>query len=540
MSAQTLTYWWVALVGTLVIGVLLVGFLATLIAANRRLREERDFSETILEGAPAAILVLDTLGRMVRANQRAAEILWNGGNPSEKDPPISDLFDKHLKPNWEKLLNSDGRPLEFEMVHVGPGETTAHIAWSFRVIRNERQPRWVVGIGTDLTEKKRVERLMFEAQKMEAIARLAGGIAHDFNNMLTAIMGYCYQLGKQLRRNPKAKAAVHEIDATAERAANLTRQLLALSREQIFEPHPVSLNAVVSDLENIIRRLASESVDVTVDLAEDVGIVLADPTQIERVLVNLVLNARDAMPMGGSLRIATFVYDHEEGKGKLPASARPGSYAVITVEDTGTGIDADTMQHIFEPFFTTKPAGQGTGLGLAVVYGIVQQLNGHIFVHSSPGQGTRFEIYLPQMAPPEPRSEPEAVRPRQRLQGTVLLVEDDDRVRELAAHALRETGLEVRTATDGLEAIRQSHLLKHRIDLLITDVVMPRMSGREVAARLHLWNPSIRVLYISGYPEEAIRNYGVLEEGALLLQKPFSPEELVDLVAQLLPVRSSG
>lgn len=531
-------YWWVALAGTAIVGTLTAGLLATLLAANRRLRQERDFGETILREAPAAIIVLDAWGQILRVNDQLSRLLGCDpralrGRSFRTIPRLNEL----LANFWGEGPYSGPRNCEFERQIPDSEGNPHHLSWTLTALSGPKGlPRWLVAIGIDLTETKRLERYLFEAQKLEAVGRLAGGIAHDFNNLLTAILGQCYALERHLPDpDHPARAAIQEIDRAAEKASRLTKQLLAFSRQQVLEPRPVLLNGIVSEMEEMIRRLAGESVDVSLELHPEAGLIEADPTQIERVLINLVLNARDAMPQGGRLRLVTLRCSADEAACRRVPGLRPGKYAVLVVEDTGIGMDEATLSRIFEPFFTTKPAGKGTGLGLSTVYGIVQQLGGVISVTSQPGEGTRFEIYFPQLDTatpvPVPSGEEDVPRP---LQGLVLVAEDDPDVRNSAAEALRDAGLTVEVAADGPEALRKSALLGHKIDLLITDVVMPRMSGRELAERLRTFNPKLKVLYISGYAEEVIRQHGVLGKSSQLLSKPFTPRQLVRTVARVI------
>jgi len=532
-------YWWVVLIGTTVIGVLVLGFLATLLIANRRLREEHDFSETILREAPAAIVVLNANGEVIRANELASRVLGNDresliGKPLTEIPALENV----LGPKWENLLHDDTTTVESSMELGTPQGEIRELNWTFTALDGPTAAvRWIVGIGVDLTERKQLERLLFEAQKMEAIGRLAGGVAHDFNNMLTAIMGYCYSLEKHLSNDSKAAEVVREIDSTAERAGRLTRQLLAFSRRQVFEPKPLVLREVILGFERMVRGLLGETVEVHFELDEGDGKIKADPAQIERILVNLVLNARDAMPDGGALFIRSKQLEAEDDFCRKRPPLQPGQYYLLEVEDTGVGMDEETLSHIFEPFFTTKAPGEGTGLGLATVYGLVRQLKGYIFVHSKLGEGTRFEIFLPLIADDDPLVPPGTESCSGKLAGTVLVAEDNPQVRSLAAETLREKGAKVYEAPDGREALKQAELLNHEIDLLITDVVMPQMSGRELAQRLSSRNGNLRVLYISGYPEDTVRKRGLVETNAFVLPKPFAPNELLGAVARTLESR---
>ncbi len=365
-----------------------------------------------------------------------------------------------------------------------------------------------------------------QAQKMEAVGRLAGGVAHDFNNLLTAITGYAELLSAQLPEDSPGREDVDEIKKASERAANLTRQLLAFSRKQVLRPRVIDLTEVVSNVEKMLRRLIGADIELTTRFENEHGLVKADPGQIEQVLMNLAVNARDAMPEGGALgiEIKSVEVETESARDAL----KPGKYVLLDVHDTGQGMDEPTRQRIFEPFFTTKPAEKGTGLGLATVYGIVAQSGGHIDVESRLGEGTRFLVYLPrydgdQVGENVPPSEPS--RPRE--QATILLAEDEPAVRQLAARMLRERGydvLEAPTGTEALELARSTGV--ERIDLLLTDVIMPRMSGAELTRKLHSLRPDLSVLFMSGYSHGEPVETLIAETGGMFIAKPFTADEL--------------
>ena len=389
----------------------------------------------------------------------------------------------------------------------------------------------------DITERKLLEAQFRQAQKMEAVGRLAGGVAHDFNNLLTAILGCADLLLETLGPEVPEREDVEEIRKAARRAADLTRQLLAFSRQQVLAPQVLDLNVLVPNLEKLLRRLIGEDVELRTTLGAGLGAVKADPGQIEQVIVNLAVNARDAMPDGGRLTIETCNAELDETYAAEHFPTRPGSYVLLAVTDTGTGMDADTKSHIFEPFFTTKGQGQGTGLGLATAYGIVKQSGGYVWVYSEPGQGTSFKIYLPRVV-----DAPEPARPAQdapvSLRGseTILLVEDDEMVRTLTRRLLEANGHTVLLASRGDAALELARRHEARIDLLITDVVMPGMSGRDLADEVQTLLPGIKVLYLSGYTDDAIVRHGVLEPGVAFLQKPFTADALARKVREVLDV----
>lgn len=402
----------------------------------------------------------------------------------------------------------------------------------------------VVWIGRDITEQKKseaerekLEKQFLQSQKMEAVGQLAGGIAHDFNNLLTAISGYSELSLNRLSENDPLRHNLEEIKKAGKRAASLTRQLLAFSRKQILQPKVIDLNVVVSDFQKMLRRLIGESIELLTVLDPGIGSVKADPGQIEQVVMNLVVNARDAMPHGGKLTIETAnVYlDHDYAKHHVAVS---GSYVMLAISDNGCGMDEETKARMFEPFFTTKEPGKGTGLGLSTVYGIVKQSGGNIWAYSEVGNGTTFRVYLPRVTDDaqeyKRRNEP-ARAPRGTE--TILLVEDDETVRKLTHEVLRNYGYEVLAAAHGDAAFS---ICERPIHLLLTDVVMPKMSGREVADRLTQLQPEMKVLFMSGYTDEAIVHHGVLDTDAPFIQKPFAPDALARKVRDVLDGRGQA
>jgi CheY-like chemotaxis protein len=370
---------------------------------------------------------------------------------------------------------------------------------------------------------------------MEAIGRLAGGVAHDFNNLLTAINGYTALALRRTEDESSIKPYLEEVQKAGERAANLTRQLLAFGRKQILQPVSLDLNNIVSDMNKMLRRLIGEDISLTAKLANGLRTIKADPGQIEQVLVNLVVNARDAMPHGGSLTIETTNVDLDGEYARTHVGVSPGTYVMLAVSDTGTGMTEEVRAQIFEPFFTTKDKGKGTGLGLSTVYGIVQQSGGSIWVYTEPNQGTSFKVYLPQGEVATEIQERKAAEEKiARGSETVLLVEDEDVVRGLAAHILEDAGYRVIKARGGDEAIQLCAQETDAIDLLLTDVVMPEKSGKDVADRLTSMRPRLKVLFMSGYTDEAIVNHGVLDVGIQFIQKPFTPLALSKKVREVL------
>jgi PAS domain S-box-containing protein len=438
---------------------------------------------------------------------------------------------------------------------AGPYDTTrtrkdgsvVEVAVTLSPVRDARDK--VIGVSTiarDLTRQRQTEAALRQseeqfrqAQRMEAVGRLAGGVAHDFNNLLSVILSYANMALGELKPGDPLRRDMAEISKASERASELTRQLLAFSRQQVLQPRVLDLAETVTAMDGMLQRLLGEDIELTVRPARDLGRVLADPGQIEQVVMNLAVNARDAMPEGGKLTIemrnveleATYVSAH------LGASA--GSFVMLAVSDTGAGMDAATRARIFEPFFTTKTIGKGTGLGLATVFGIVQQSGGHVGVYSEPGEGSTFKVYLPRT---ERSLEPRAREAAAVVGGseTILLVEDEDQVRTVACAILRRHGYRVLEAANGGEAFLVSQDFEGEIHLLLTDVVMPRMSGRKLAEQLSPQRPRMRVLFASGYTDDAVVRHGVLEEGVAFLQKPFKPNALLHKVREVLDAQPTS
>jgi PAS domain S-box-containing protein len=387
----------------------------------------------------------------------------------------------------------------------------------------------------DVTERRRLEEQLRQAQKMEAAGTLAAGVAHDFNNLLTVINGYSDILLATLHEHDKSRGAVEQINKAGERAAALTRQLLAFSRKQVLAPRVLDLNALLGEIEALLRRLVGENVEVVLSPGADLRRIEADPSQIEQVVINLAANARDAMPGGGRLTIQTGNVDLGQDGSAGPSEVRPGPYVRLSLADTGVGMDEKTKARIFEPFFTTKQAGGGTGLGLATVHGVVKQSGGHVEVASEPGAGTTFAVYLPGVVGPV-REEPAHPYARGVVGGreTLLLVEDESGVRGLGRYLLQKGGYNVLVASDGGEALEVSDRYEGPIHLLVTDIIMPGINGLQVASRLRPLRPGMRVLYLSGYSEEAIARQGVIGSQIAFLQKPFAPKDLANKVREVL------
>ena len=391
----------------------------------------------------------------------------------------------------------------------------------------------LVATGRDVTERVQLEAQLYQAQKMEAMGRLAGGVAHDFNNLITVILGYSNVLLDQLGEDKVLYQEVDEIKRAADRAATLTRRLLVFSRKQVLSPHPVDVNSVLAGLADMLRRLLGEDVELSLGLDPELGLVRVDPGQIEQVVMNLVVNARDAMPEGGRVSIETANAELDFADARLRA-VQPGSYVTLAVGDTGEGMDAATQAHLFEPFFTTKEPGKGAGLGLPTIYGIVRQCGGNVLVTSEPGQGSRFTVYLPRVAEAGP-ARPEKLTPEEaRGDETVVLVEDEPMVKNLVSEVLRKNGYRVMEFVNGREALARTRHFSDPLHLLVTDVVMPGMSGIELARHLALGRPEMRILFLSGYTGDRVERPGVLQSGRAFLQKPFTPDTLLRHVRGLL------
>ncbi len=502
-------------------------------SANERLR-------AVIESSPLAIFALDRMGKVLTWNP-AAETLYGWcaeevvGRPLPTLPGDRDRDDPALH---EHVLRGEA-VRGVEVTHRRKDGSPVTINLSVAPLHDaEGRVAGMMSIAADLTEIRQLEVQYRQSQKMEAVGRLAGGIAHDFNNILTAILSTSELLLSDLVSGSRAREDVDEIRRAGQRAAGLTRQLLVFSRQQVLEPRVVDLNALVMDAQQMLRRLIGEHIELRTVLASDAGAVRADPSQLEQVIVNLTVNARDAMPTGGAVTIETTNVELDGAYAEQRhIAARPGPYVLLAVTDTGVGMDAATQARLFEPFFTTKAPGAGTGLGLATVYGIVKQSRGYIWAYSEPHQGTTFKIYLPRVG-----RVPETIAPRGLPTGplrgseVVLVVEDQEEVLRLTRRMLEAGGYTVLAAASGHEALRLAERHAGPIHLLVTDVVMPGMNGREVALLLEPAHPETKVLYVSGYPDASIVHHGLLEPGLAFLQKPFGPDALARKVREVLDV----
>src|SRR5213083_453669 len=505
--------------------------------AEQALRNSEQSYRSLVDGVRDVIFALSPGGEVTSLNPAFEEM--TGFPPAEW---VGRPFEAFVHPDdvplaldlFGRVLQGEPRPtIQFRILTKTGPYRVAEFSASAQL--RDGRLTGILGIGRDVTERLGLEQQLRQAQKMEAVGRLAGGIAHDFNNILTAITGHADLLLEDLGPHDPRRADVDEIRRSAERAAGLTRQLLAFSRQQVLQPKVVDLNALVLDMDKLLRRLIGEDVELATVLYPTLGRVTADPGQLEQVIVNLAVNARDAMPQGGKLTLETRNIDLDSSYTLEHSLVKPGPYVQLTVSDSGIGMDEETQAHAFEPFFTTKPRGQGTGLGLAMVYGTVKQSGGFIWVYSEPGRGATFKIYLPRVdAPVESAAPPAPVERPPRGSETVLLAEDEPAVRAIARQALERQGYTVLAAPSGADALALAAQHGATIHLLLTDVVMPGMSGRDLADRLTAQRPGIRVLYISGYTDNAIVRHGMLEPGLAYLQKPFRPDALVRKVREVL------
>ena len=459
--------------------------------------------------SPAQLLTLD-MARDVYADPDERRRLV------ERDTYTDRVYDE-LEATWKR---KDGTRIRVQLSVRASRDKDGHVGFYEAFVR-------------DITTQRQLEAQLAQAQKMEAIGRLAGGVAHDFNNLLTVILSYSELLLEELPKDSSNRDDIGQIRKAAQGASELTRQLLAFSRQQVLEPKVVDLNAAVSGIERLLGRVLREDIQLRCTLSADAGTVRVDPGQLEQVIMNLAVNARDAMPNGGQLTVETANVDLDETYMQAHPLAAPGRYVMLAVTDTGTGMDAATQAQIFEPFFTTKEVGKGTGLGLATVQGIVQQSGGFIWVYSEPNQGTCFKIYLPRVDALV--SEVAAVAGEStRGTETVLVVEDVEAVRAVTRRMLERYGYRVLEAADGEAAIRLAANSAEHIHLLLTDVVMPNVSGRDLAEVFAKRYPDSKVLFMSGYTDDAIVRHGILQEGIAYLQKPFTPDSLASKVRKVL------
>ncbi len=517
--------------------------LATDVTERVRIEEDVQRFVSLVENAGDFIAMVSPDWRILYLNKAGRALV---GLPAESmvgDMPITGLWHEDSREAVRRDVLprlAEGQSWDFDgrLRHVRTGEPVDVECNAFG-IRDAKTGRVLAGafVVRDLTERKRVDEHLRQAQRMEAIGRVAGGVAHEVNNMMTVILGFCTFLAKGLEEADERLGDVAQIARAAERAAEVSRQLLAYSRRQLLQPRVLELNNVLLEMESVVRRLMGEDRHVVLRLSGLASWVKTDRTQLEQVILNLALNARDAMPQGGRFAMETSLVTLDTDYARLhPATVvRAGAYVLLTVSDTGRGMDPPTQAQIFDPFFTTKPVGHGTGLGLSMAYGIVKQSNGYIWVYSEPGEGTTFKIYLPQVEASGIPAAWIAEEPPPRGAGErILVVEDEELVRDFACRFLRNEGYLTRESSDGVDALALLRAEPDAVDLVLTDAVMPRMGGRELADHLARLRPGLPVLFMSGYTNDEIIRRGLLTPGAPFLQKPFSPEALATKVREVL------
>jgi two-component system cell cycle sensor histidine kinase/response regulator CckA len=497
-----------------------------------------------VEHTPLAVIEWDLQFRVVAWNAAAERIFGYSREEAMGQHAhfiVAPAFRQRVDKVWQDLLDQKcaTRSAANDDNTTKDGRTISCEWYNTPLVDESGRVFGVASLVQDVTERVALEDRLRHSQKMEAIGRMAGGVAHDFNNILTVILGYSQVLTDGVPAASRLMDATVQIRTAAERAEEITRQLLAFSRKQVLQARVIDLNDVMMNLDTMLRRLIGEDVEVLTVPGSDLGRVKADPGQIEQVIMNLAVNARDAMPRGGKLTLETNNTDLDDAYAREHPPLQPGRYVMLAVSDTGIGMDADTQGHIFEPFFTTKEVGKGTGLGLSTVYGIVKQTGGHIWVYSEPDRGTTFKIYFPRVDQPVDRARAEK-RPASMKRGTetILLVEDNEQVRQLTYSVLVDCGYKVLAAAgpeEGLALCRANH---PDIQLLVTDVILPGMNGPQLAEQVKQVSPHTRVLYVSGYTSNAIVHYGVLDPGLWFLGKPFSVSELVAKVREVLDAES--
>ncbi len=517
--------------------------------AEEALQNEQQFLRAILDSVEAGIVACDARGILTLFNRAARQMhgVSEEALPPDQGPPKYDLYQPDGRTPLKKEEGTLDRALQGERVR------NAELV----IIPRNGPPRTVLSSGQpiadaqgrnlgavvamqDITERKLLESQLRQAQKMEAIGRLAGGVAHDFNNLLNVILGYSEMVLGEIGTDDPHRARIEQVRKAGERAASLTRQLLAFSRKQVIQPRVLDLGALVAEMEKMLRRLIGEDVELIIRAQAGALRIKADPGQIEQIALNLVVNARDAMPQGGRLTIETAGVDLDERFAREHPGARPGSYVMLAVGDTGCGMTPEIQARMFEPFFTTKEPGKGTGMGLATVYGIVKQSDGYIGVASEPGRGTTFSIYMPPTVEPTEAALPHDPSASPRGTETILVVEDDPSVRNVVRDCLRIYGYTALETGDPEEGIRICQDHQGTIHLLMTDVVLPKMSGRALATRLSSLRPDMRILFMSGYTDDALGQHGVLNRDVAFLQKPFHLTVMARKVREVLDQRRPG
>jgi PAS domain S-box-containing protein len=501
-----------------------------------------EMAVALLESASQAIISTDRAGKIVLANHQAEEMFGYSREelvgssielllPEARRGNHAQMRAKYLHRPTVRPMGSgmdltarrkDGSefPVEVGLSHIQTGE-----GW------------FAIALVSDMSQRKRLEQQLLHAQKIEAVGRLAGGVAHDFNNMLTVISGYGSMVLQELKDQDPLRSLVEEILAATNRAAATTAQLLAFSRQQQMRPEVINVNALIASAEKMLRRLIREDVVLELLLQDGLGRIKADPVQIGQAIVNLVINSRDAMPAGGRITVETANVCLDECYARTHAGVQPGEFVMIAVSDTGQGMDAEVLRRAFDPFFTTKEQGKGTGLGLASVYGTVKQTGGDIWVYSEPEKGTTFKLYFPNAAGPIAASPTVPVEPAVRGDETILVVEDEPSVRAITVKILKQLGYVALATASGAEALEMSKAYRGTIALLLTDVVMPKMNGRQLADELARTRPDMKVLYVSGYPEGVASENGIVDPNVAYLAKPFSRDALAKTIRGVLITR---
>jgi PAS domain S-box-containing protein len=500
------------------------------------LRESERKYRTLVENIPQKIFTKDRRSIYVSCNELFARDL--GITPEEFTGKTDyDFFPKELA---DKYRHDDNRIMEsgetegIEEQYIHGGKKVWVYTVKTPIRAKDGNIAGMLGIFSDITERRNLEAQLLQAQKMEAVGQLAGGIAHDFNNILTAMIGYAHIIKMKMKEDDPLRNYADQILSLSDKAANLTQSLLSFSRKRIMNPEPVTLNEVIKRIDHLLSRIIGEDIHLQTMLSEEDLIVMADSGQIEQVLMNLATNARDAMPDGGFLTIGTEKIAIDEEFIKEHGFGKEGEYALLAVTDTGAGMDRETREKIFEPFFTTKEVGKGTGLGLSMVYGIIKQHDGYINVYSEPGSGTTFRIYLPLIKAKVEEIRPEVIQTVETGTETVLLAEDEEAIREFIKKMLEEYGYKVITAGSGQEAINEFKAHKDKIQLLLLDVIMPNKNGREAYEEIKKIRPDIRALFMSGYPADIINKHGILENGFAYIEKPASPAKLLKKIREVL------
>src|SRR5690349_1314271 len=511
--------------------------------AEEELRRSEANFRSLVHDAPFGILKVTLEGRILQANPALVNMLGYGSE--EEVCELNMERDVYQDPKQrQRLIEEHSQKEGFHNVEVQwkrkDGNVITALLNGRRVAGPDHAQTYFEEFAEDITQRRILERQLFQSQKMEAIGRLAGGIAHDFNNLLGVVLGHTEILEEAAGQDKRLQRSVEAIHSATQRAAALTTQLLAFSRKQMVEPKILDLNAAIREIEKLLRRVIGEDIELIIRVQSGAGTIRIDPGQLDQILMNLVVNARDAMPSGGKLILETSSVTVDDSYIGQHLGAAAGPFVLLNISDTGFGMDQETLSHIYEPFFTTKEKGKGTGLGLSTVYGIVKQCGGYIMAYSEPGRGTTFKVYFPSI-----NGVPEASRASARradLPGgneTILLVEDETALRELTRGLLETAGYTVLEAANVEDAIRLAENAPRKIDLLLTDVVMPGMDGHELSRRLTSSYPSLKVLYMSGYTDDVIVQRGVRNGGSTLLQKPFGRAGLLGKVRQALDSRDS-